>query len=40
MHQENNENINNDDTIDFDLLLWFIENVTTIDNKKLYNFDD
>ena len=40
MHQENNENINNDDTIDFDSLFGSTENITTTDDKDSNNSDE
>ena len=40
MHQENNENINNDDTIDFDSLFGSTENITTVDDKDSNNSDE
>ena len=40
MHQENNENINNDDTIDFDSLFGSTENITATDDKDSNNSDE
>ena len=40
MHQENNENINNDDTIDFDSLFGSTENITATNEKDLNNSDE
>ena len=40
MQQENNENINNNDTIDFDSLLESTENITATDDKDSNNSDE
>ncbi len=40
MQQENNENINNNDTIDFDSLLESTENITATDDKDSNDSDD
>ena len=40
VHQENNENINNDDTIDFDSLFGSTENITATNEKDLNNSDE
>ena len=40
LQQENNENINNDDTIDFDSLFGSTENITTVDDKDSNNSDE
>ena len=40
VHQKNNENINNDDIIDFDSLFGSTENITTTNNKDSNDSDD